>query len=30
VEKMQNVPTGMGDRPKTDVVINSVVVTVAD
>lgn len=30
VEKMQNVPTGAGDRPKTDVVINSVTVTVAD
>lgn len=30
VEKMQNVTTGAGDRPKTDVVINSVVITVAD
>jgi cyclophilin family peptidyl-prolyl cis-trans isomerase len=30
VEKMQNVPTGMGDRPKTDVVINSVTITVAE
>jgi hypothetical protein len=27
---MQNVTTGAGDRPKTDVVINSVVITVAD
>ena len=30
VDAMQNVPTGMGDRPKTDVVINSVTITVAD
>ena len=30
VEAMQNVPTGSGDRPKTDVVINSVTITVAD
>jgi cyclophilin family peptidyl-prolyl cis-trans isomerase len=30
VEMMQNVPTGPGDRPKTDVVIKSVVITVAD
>ena len=26
VEQMQNVPTGPGDRPKTDVVINSVTI----
>ena len=30
VDAMQKVPTGSGDRPKTDVVINSVTVTVAD
>ena len=30
VEAMQNVPTGSGDRPKTDVVINSVTITIAD
>jgi hypothetical protein len=30
VDAMQRVPTGAGDRPKTDVVINSVTVTVAD
>ncbi|MFM2077746.1 MAG: hypothetical protein RJA49_1636 [Actinomycetota bacterium] len=30
VDAMQSVPTGSGDRPKTDVVINSVTVTVAD
>jgi cyclophilin family peptidyl-prolyl cis-trans isomerase len=30
VDAMQNVPTGAGDRPKTDVVINSVTITVAD
>ena len=30
VEAMQNVPTGAGDRPNTDVVINSVTITVAD
>jgi len=30
VEAMQNVPTGAGDRPITDVVINSVTITVAD
>jgi peptidylprolyl isomerase len=30
VEAIQSVPTGSGDRPKTDVVINSVTVTVAD
>jgi peptidylprolyl isomerase len=30
VEAMQNVPTGPGDRPITDVVINSVTITVAD
>ena len=30
VEAMQNVPTGAGDRPSTDVVINSVTITVAD
>ena len=30
VEMMQNVPTGPGDRPKTDVVIKSVASTVAD
>lgn len=30
VEAMQNVPTGPGDRPKTDVVIHSVTITVAD
>ena len=30
VEAMQNIPTAAGDRPKTDVVINSVTITVAD
>lgn len=30
VETMQSVPTGSGDRPKTDVVINSVTISVAD
>jgi cyclophilin family peptidyl-prolyl cis-trans isomerase len=30
VDQMQNVQTGGGDRPKTDVVINSVAITVAD
>jgi peptidylprolyl isomerase len=30
VDAMQNVPTGRGDRPVTDVVINSVTITVAD
>ena len=30
VEMMQNVPAGPGDRPKTDVVIKSVAITVAD
>jgi cyclophilin family peptidyl-prolyl cis-trans isomerase len=30
VEQMQNVKTGMGDRPTTDVVIHSVTITVAD
>jgi cyclophilin family peptidyl-prolyl cis-trans isomerase len=30
VEAMQNVPTGPGDRPKTDVVIQSVTISVAD
>jgi cyclophilin family peptidyl-prolyl cis-trans isomerase len=30
VDAMQRVPTGAGDRPKTDVVINSVTITVAD
>jgi len=30
VEMMQNVPTGPGDRPKDDVVIRSVNITVAD
>jgi cyclophilin family peptidyl-prolyl cis-trans isomerase len=30
VEEMQNVRTGGGDRPKTDVVINSVAIAVAD
>ena len=30
VEMMQNVPTGPGDRPKDDVVIRSVAITVAD
>ena len=30
VEMMQNVPTGPGDRPKTDAVIKSVAITVAD
>jgi len=30
VEAMQSVPTGAGDRPTTDVVINSVTITVAD
>lgn len=30
IELMQNVPTGSGDRPKDDVVIKSVAITVAD
>ena len=30
LDTMQNVPTGGGDKPKTDVVINSVAITVAD
>jgi cyclophilin family peptidyl-prolyl cis-trans isomerase len=30
VDAMQNVPTARGDRPITDVVINSVTITVAD
>lgn len=30
VEAMQSVPTGPGDRPRTDVVINSVTISVAD
>ena len=30
VEAMQSVPTAAGDRPKTDVVINSVTIAVAD
>jgi cyclophilin family peptidyl-prolyl cis-trans isomerase len=30
VDAMQNVPTARGDRPLTDVVINSVTITVAD
>ena len=30
VDAMQKVPTGRGDRPVTDVVINSVTITVAD
>ena len=30
VDEMQRVPTGGGDRPKTEVVINSVTITVAD
>ncbi|MFM9131244.1 MAG: peptidylprolyl isomerase [Actinomycetota bacterium] len=30
VDAMQQVPTGRGDRPVTDVVINSVTITVAD
>ena len=30
VEAMQSVPTAAGDRPKTDVVINTVTITVAD
>ncbi len=30
VDQMQKVPTGGGDKPKTDVVINSVEITVAD
>jgi len=30
VEKMQNVATGPGDRPEQNVVINSVVITVAE
>ena len=30
VDEMQRVPTGGGDRPKTDVVINSVTIAVAD
>ncbi len=30
VERMQNVPTAAGDRPKDDVVIESVTISVAD
>jgi cyclophilin family peptidyl-prolyl cis-trans isomerase len=30
VDEMQRVPTGGGDRPKSDVVINSVTISVAD
>ena len=30
VDAMQKVPTARGDRPRTDVVINSVTITVAD
>ena len=30
LDAMQNVATGGGDRPKQDVVINSVTITVAD
>ena len=30
LDTMQKVPTGGGDKPKTDVVINSVAITVAD
>ncbi len=30
VDEMQRVPTGGGDKPKTDVVINSVAITVSD
>ena len=30
VEAMQSVPTGSGDRPKTDVVINSITITEAE
>ena len=30
LETMQNVPTARGDRPKDDVVINSVSIAVAD
>jgi cyclophilin family peptidyl-prolyl cis-trans isomerase len=30
IDEMQRVPTGGGDRPKTDVVINSVTITVAE
>ena len=30
LDAMEKVPTGHGDRPKTDVVINSVTITVAD
>ncbi len=30
IETIQSVPTGHGDRPKQDVVINSVTITVAD
>jgi cyclophilin family peptidyl-prolyl cis-trans isomerase len=30
VDEMQRVPTGGGDRPKTDVVLNSVTISVAD
>jgi hypothetical protein len=30
VEAIQTVPTGNGDRPKTDVVINSVTITESD
>ena len=30
VDEMQRVPTGSGDKPKTDVVIHSVTISVAD
>jgi cyclophilin family peptidyl-prolyl cis-trans isomerase len=30
VDEMQRVPTGSGDKPKTDVVIQSVTISVAD
>jgi peptidylprolyl isomerase len=30
IDQMQRVPTASGDRPKTDVVINNVAITVAD
>jgi hypothetical protein len=30
VEAIQNVPTGSGDRPRENVVINSATITVAD
>ena len=30
VDQMQGVATGGGDKPKTDIVINSVAITVAD